>query len=102
MKARHRPRSRLWSGVFERLYGPFAEVIVRETVKRGTESVDKVKGQVCHGGVTERRKHYRVAAHSRLETIVSLRMAASAKAPLSPMPLYWILQSMGEVGGVSG
>ena len=52
MKARHRPRSRLWFHVFERLYGPFAEVIVRETVKRGTESVDKVRGQVCQGPLT--------------------------------------------------
>ena len=35
----------------------------------------------------------------RLEIIVSLRMAASAEAPLSPILLYPILQSMGKVGG---
>mgnify|MGYP004120008905 CR=1 FL=1 len=44
----------------------------------------------------------RVAAHSRLEIIVSLRMAASAEAPLSPILLYPILQSMGKVGAVRG
>ena len=43
-----------------------------------------------------------VAAHSRLEIIVSLRMAASAEAPLSPILLYPILQSMGKVGAVRG
>ena len=43
-----------------------------------------------------------MAAHSRLEIIVSLRMAASAEAPLSPMLLLEILQSMGKVGAVIG
>ena len=36
----------------------------------------------------------------RWEIIVSLRMAASAEAPLFPMPLFPILQSMGKVGAV--
>ena len=43
-----------------------------------------------------------MAAHLRLEIIVSLRMAASAEAPLSPISLYPILQSMGKVGAVRG
>ena len=34
-----------------------------------------------------------------LEILVSLRTAASAEAPLSPIALHPILQSMGEVGG---
>ena len=42
------------------------------------------------------------AAHSRLVICVSLRMAASAEAPSSPMMLHPILQSMGKVGAVRG
>ena len=42
-------------GVFERLFGLVAEVIVLETVKRGTERVDKVREQVCQGALTQRR-----------------------------------------------
>ena len=38
----------------------------------------------------------------RLEIIVSLRIAASAEAPLSPILLCRILQSMGKVGAVRG
>ena len=34
-----------------------------------------------------------------LEILVSLRTAASAEAPLSPIPFHPILQSMGKVGG---
>ena len=43
-----------------------------------------------------------MAAHLRLEIIVSLRIAASAEAPLSPILLCRILQSMGKVGAVRG
>ena len=38
----------------------------------------------------------------RSEIIVSLRMAASAEAPSSPILLHPILQSMGKVGAVRG
>ena len=38
----------------------------------------------------------------RVVIFVSLRMAASAEAPLSPILLYPILQSMGKVGAVRG
>ena len=38
----------------------------------------------------------------RSEIIVSLRMAASAEAPSSPISLHPILQSMGKVGAVRG
>jgi len=34
-----------------------------------------------------------------LEILVSLRTAASAEAPLSPIPFHPILRSMGKVGG---
>ena len=40
------------------------------------------------------------AAHLSWEILVSLRTAASAEAPSSPMLLPWTLQSMGEVGVV--
>ena len=43
-----------------------------------------------------------MAAHLRLEIIVSLRVAASAEAPSTPNSLYLILQSMGKVGAVMG
>ena len=60
-----------------------------------------VKELVCQWALTE-DEHYRVAAHLMLEIIVSLRMAASAEAPLSPILLSPILQSMGKVGAVRG
>ena len=41
-----------------------------------------------------------MAAHLRLESIVSLRMAASAETPFFPISLHFILQSMGKVGAV--
>ena len=53
-------------------------------------------------GADRKANTFRVAAHSRLEIIVSFRMAASAEAPVSPMLLYPILQSMGKVGAVRG
>ena len=61
-----------------------------------------VREQACQWALTEKEHYYRVAAHLRLEIIVSLRMAASAEAPLSPILLYLILQSMGKVGAVRG
>ena len=54
-------------------------------------------------GADRKANTFRVAAHrKRLEIIVSFRMAASAEAPVSPMLLYPILQSMGKVGAVRG
>ena len=53
-------------------------------------------------GADRKANTFRVAAHWRLEIIVSFRMAASAEAPVSPMLLYPILQSMGKVGAVRG
>ena len=46
-------------GVFERLFGVVAEVIAMETVKRGTERVDKVREQVCQGVLTHKSDHLR-------------------------------------------
>ena len=40
-------------------------------------------------------EHYRAAAHSSSEILVSLRTAASAEAPLSPMRLPRRLQARG-------
>ena len=51
----------------------------------------------CQGALTEDRTLYWVAAHLRLEIIVSLRMATSAEAPLSRMKLYEMLQAWGTV-----
>ncbi len=53
-------------------------------------------------GADTKANTLRVAAHSRSEIIVSLRMAASVVAPLSPMLLREILHSMGKVGVVRG
>ena len=45
-------------GAFERLFGLVAEVtadaIVPETVKRGTERVEKVREQVCQAALTRK------------------------------------------------
>ena len=43
-------------------------------------------------------EHYRAAAHSSSEILVSLRTAASAEAPLSPMRLPRRLQARGGGG----
>ncbi len=50
----------------------------------------------------DRKANTKVVAHSRSEIIVSLRMAASADAPLSPMLFLEILQSVGKLGAVRG
>ena len=49
-------------------------------------------------GADTKANTLRVAAHLRSEICVSLRMAASAAAPLSPMLFLQRLQSMGGVG----
>ena len=49
----------------------------------------------CQWALTENRTLSSVAAHLRLEIIVSLRMAASAEAPSAPMRLFPILRGMG-------
>ena len=46
-------------------------------------------------GADRKANTHRAAAHLRLEIFVSLRMAASAEAPSSPMRLYPILRGMG-------
>ena len=51
-------------------------------------------------GHSHESEHYQAAAHSRKEIIVSLRMAASVEAPLSPMSLSRILRW--KMGGGSG
>ena len=56
--------------------------------------------RAVEGAHTQRSTPDRVVAHLRLEIIVSLRMAASAEAPLSPMTLLAILQAMGRMGKV--
>ena len=74
---------------------------------KGTCSLSDTEGKAkvfafVSMGADRKGEHYRVAAHLRLEIIVSLRMAASAEAPLSPILLSTILQSMGKVGAVRG
>ena len=75
-----------------------AKAVVAQTASMGAE----VGAEACQGALTEKSEHYRVAAHSSLVIIVSLRMAASAEAPLSPISFHPILQSMGKVGVVRG
>ena len=48
----------------------------------------------------DRKADALVAAHSSLVICVSLRMAASAEAPLAPMLLLPILRARGGVGMV--
>ena len=57
--------------------------------------MDKVREQVCHGALTHNSKHSGAAAHFRWVIIVSLRMAASAVAPSSPMRFFPILRGLG-------
>ena len=46
----------------------------------------------------DKKANARAAAHLRFVICVSLRMAASAEAPLSPIALRQRLQRVGEVG----
>ena len=46
----------------------------------------------------DKKANARAAAHFRFVICVSLRMAASAEAPLSPIALSQRLQRVGEVG----
>ena len=46
----------------------------------------------------DKKANARAAAHLRFVICVSLRMAASAEAPLSPIALSQRLQRVGEVG----
>ena len=69
-----------------------AESVFRETASMGAG----VGAEGCQWGLTQKQPLWGAAAHSRLEIIVSLRMAASAETPSSPMWLCWILQGMGR------
>ena len=73
-----------------------AESVFRETASMGAG----VGAEGCQWGLTQKQPLLGAAAHSRLEIIVSLRMAASAEAPLSPTSLSRILR--GKMGGGSG
>ena len=67
------------------------EVVVRETASMGAEAVLRRGGSeragACQRALTRKQTLWRVAAHFRLVIFVSLRMAANAEAPLSPMML---------------
>ena len=71
-----------------------AKFIPRETASTGAEVGDEVSVGI------DTKANTRAAAHSRLVICVSLRMAASAEAPLSPMSLFWRLRARGGVGMV--
>ena len=71
-------------GVFERLFGLVAEVIVTETVKRGTE----------REWIGERASVSR-GADTKANTTGWRRTAASAEAPLTPMLLTLTLRVRG-------
>ena len=52
-----------------------------------------VRDQECQWALTvHKSEHYGAAAHSRWVIIVSLRKAASAEVPWSPIMLSWRLQ----------
>ena len=57
-----------------------------------------VREQMCQRALTQEQTLPRAAAHPRLVICVSLRMAASAEAPLDPMPLPPRLRARGGVG----
>ena len=77
-----------------------SDVVARNTASEGQDGNCERVGVSM--GADRKGTLYRVAAHLRLEIIVSLRMAASAEAPLSLILLCPILQSMGKVGAVRG
>jgi hypothetical protein len=47
-----------------------------------------VRDQACQGALTQEQTLPRAAAHLRLVICVSLRMAASAEAPSSPIKFH--------------
>ena len=49
-------------------------------------------------GCRHESEHPRAVAYFKVEICVYLRMAASAEAPLSPIPLSAILQARGRMG----
>ena len=57
-----------------------------------------VREQRCQRALTQKRTLYRAAAYRRVVIFVSLRMAASAEAPSSPIWLSLILHSEGWDG----
>ena len=61
---------------------------------RARGGVGVVREQACRWALT-RLPNARAVAHSRYLIFVLLRMAASAVAPLAPMPLFVRLQGMG-------
>ena len=74
--------------------------VVIETAKHGRGWGGERRG-VSMGADTKANTS-RAVAYSRVVICVSLRMAASAEAPLSSISLSLILHSMGEVGAVRG
>ena len=67
-----------------------SDPVLRETAERGME---RVRTSVSTG--IDTKANTRAAAHPRLVICVSLRMAASAEAPLAPMLLFMRLQVRG-------
>ena len=70
-----------------------SDLIPTKTVSEGGQ--DEKRRKACQWALTEKEHYYRVAAHLRLEIIVSLRTAASVAAPSAPMRLFPILRGMG-------
>ena len=65
--------------------------------------VGAVRDEVCQWALTQKRTLYRAAAYRRVVIFVSLRMAANAEAPSSPISLSLILHSEGcGMGSVRG
>ena len=72
-----------------------SDVVAPETAKHGRGRGGERPG-VSMGA--DKKANARAAAHLRFVICVSLRMAASAEAPSSPMLLSQRLQRVGEVG----
>ena len=76
--------SRLFEDGRERGGALVSDAVAVETAGEG-RGEDREKAVVSRG--VDTKANTRVAAHSRLEICVFLRMAASAETPLSPMRL---------------
>jgi hypothetical protein len=74
-----------------------SDVVVEETVSEGW---DRDGERVSMSRGIDTKANTRVAAHSKLVTCVSLRTAASAAAPWSPIKLSRRLRARGGVGMV--
>ena len=76
-----------------------SDVVAPNTASEGQDGNGE-RVRVSMWALTQKRTLRGAAAHLSEVIFVSLRAAASAEAPSSPMPLYAILQARGRMGTV--